>query len=294
MTNVNPLIKNNIGETAYDIAAQNNECYICAMLENYEKNYIKKYKLNKEQIVHNIVIEMVFENQRSSVLNNFSSENLQKNDKCGPWSNKYGVPCSKEDVKLPKSNGWFWMTDWTIDLKSPNVNKNDGWQYARSFEEKPDNWYSEPIKGLSSLVGCVRRRIWIRIRKRKYVPNSNNNITNYIDEGSSSYNNNNSNINYDKNKNLTININKSNLKGKNVDHSDGIENDESINNNNEIGQYLSKAKDIVNEEEYSWDYISKNETNISIIEGQFNKYTEAIEYLLKTNKGIFKRILLIN
>ena len=49
MTNVNPLIKNNIGETAYDIAAQNNECYICAMLENYEKNYIKKFKLSKFQ-----------------------------------------------------------------------------------------------------------------------------------------------------------------------------------------------------------------------------------------------------
>jgi len=259
--------------------------------------------IDKEQIVHNTVIEMVFENQRSSVLNNFSSENLQKNDKCGPWSNRYGVPCSKEDVKLPKSNEWFWMTDWIIDLKSPNVNKQDGWQYAKSFEEKPDSWYNEPIKGISSIVGCVRRRIWIRIRKRKYVPNNtiNNNSTNYIDEGTSSFNynnndnnnynnnyNNNNNNNNDNNNNLSVNINKSNLKGKNVIQSDSIENDESINNNSEIGQYLLKAKDIVNEEEYSWDYISKNELNLSIIENQFNKYTEAIEYLLKINKGILQ------
>ena len=47
MTNVNPLLKNNLGETAYDIAAQNNEYYICAILENYEKEYIKKNNLSK-------------------------------------------------------------------------------------------------------------------------------------------------------------------------------------------------------------------------------------------------------
>lgn len=47
MTKVNPLMKNNLGETAYDIAAQNSEYYICAILENYEKEYKKINKLSK-------------------------------------------------------------------------------------------------------------------------------------------------------------------------------------------------------------------------------------------------------
>jgi len=216
MTNVNPLLKNNLGETAYDIAAQNNEYYICAILENYEKEYRKKNKLS-EIVTHNTVTEMIFENQRSSVLsiNNFSSENLQKTDKCGPWSNKYGTPCNKEDIKLPKSNnsnGWFWMTDWAIDYKSPKVNKNDGWQYAKSFEDKPEMWSSEPIKGLSSIGGCVRRRIWIRVRKRKYINISpNTNLNNYVDASASSSNNNTNNLNnFNTNNNNLIIMNDNN------------------------------------------------------------------------------------
>jgi len=54
--------------------------------------------------------------------------------------------------------------------------------------------------------------------------------------------------------------------------------------NSVISQYISKAKNIINEEKYSWDYLTKTETNAQIIKNQFNKYTEAIEYLLKVNK----------
>jgi len=304
MTNVNPLLKNNLGETAYDIAAQNNEYYICAILENYEKEYIKKNNLS-EAITHNTVTEMIFENQRSSVLsiNNFSSENLLKTDKCGPWSNKYGTPCNKEDIKLPKSNnsnGWFWMTDWAIDYKSPKVNKNDGWQYAKSFEDKPEMWSSEPIKGLSSIGGCVRRRIWIRIRKRKYInisPNTNPNV--YVDASASSSNNNANKLNNNNSNNLIImndkrTTNDSNNDNNNTNNSTNdpkgkkpMENENETNKNSinsQVSQYLLEARNIVNEEEYSWEYISKNEVNINIIESQFQKYTKAIEYLLNKNK----------
>lgn len=240
---------------------------------------------------------MIFENQRSSLLsmNSFSSENLQKIDKCGPWSNKYGISCTKDDIKLPKSNtgnGWFWMTDWAIDFKSPNVNKNDGWQYAKSFEDRPEMWSSEPIKGLSSIGGCVRRRIWIRIRKRKYINISpNTNLNTYVDASaaSSSSNNNANRINNNNNSNKVIIMNNNkyennneNKKGKNPAENE-ISNNNSVNS--EISQYLLEARNIVNEEEYSWEYISKKETDLNIIEGQFKKYSEAIEYLLNMNKG---------
>jgi len=82
-----------------------------------------------------------------------------------------------------------------------------------------------------------------------------------------------------------------NRKGKNVVQNDSLDSQENelfssdgVEDNNEISNYLAKARDMVNEKDYSWEYLSKTETNISVMESQFNKYAEAIEYLLKINK----------
>lgn len=294
LTNSNPLLKNNIGETAYDRAAQNEKVDICIILEKYEDEYIKKNGLIKENYIHNSVLEILFENQRSSILPpvSFSSENLLKSDICGPWSTKYGTPCTKEEITLPKSisknGGWFWMTDWTIDTHNPYSNQEDGWQYAKNFEEKPELWQKEPLTGLSTLTGCVRRRCWIRIRKRKYLAlstkESSNNIPTKMNNNeiaSPNINNANStNINYNNVTDTSSTNNTSNSINRNIDNDNGL----AISTK----KYLENARSIVQENIYSWDYIMKPTTSMDIIKAQFDRYTKGIEYLLKNNKEKIK------
>lgn len=77
---------------------------------------------------------------------------------------------------------WFWLSSqFFVDLSPSNVNAEQGWQYAKSFDELEENWSSEipnevvrilsggeiPNKG----VKWVRRRRWARImRRRIHIP----------------------------------------------------------------------------------------------------------------------------
>ncbi|KAJ3034215.1 hypothetical protein HDV00_005262 [Rhizophlyctis rosea] len=184
----NPLLRNTYGDTAYDLAAQSEEAYICELLEEAEKHWIERQSRDRSrdpsrrsrslqtQVQHNTVVEIIHENQRSGFLSNkYSGANLTRNDTRGPWSAPSGTPMSRDEVVLPtvraaQSNqmvrGWFWLTDWKVDTKHPRVENAEGWQYARAFDEPDAQWVPAP-SGSVLMGGWVRRRRWIRVRKRR-------------------------------------------------------------------------------------------------------------------------------
>ncbi|CAO1614422.1 unnamed protein product [Parajaminaea phylloscopi] len=98
----------------------------------------------------------------------------------------------------------FWICEWQIDRTHPQVDAQDGWQYARSFDSADDQWYAQVPAPLARLIegkglgasltraitatslpaadfgssaanrendavptGWVRRRRWIRVMRRR-------------------------------------------------------------------------------------------------------------------------------
>lgn len=201
----NPLLRNTYGDTAYDLAAQSEEAYICELLVEAEKHWVESPTRSRSgrdmtfrvhsgscqlqndtelrsgqqeqppKPNHTTVIELLHENQRSGFLSSkYSSANLSRTDTRGAFSTPAGVPTSKEEVVLPTIRdaqsgqlvrGWFWLTDWKVDTKHPRVDGEEGWQYARGFDEPDVQWVAQPGGGL--LGGWVRRRRWVRVRRRR-------------------------------------------------------------------------------------------------------------------------------
>ncbi|KAJ3173469.1 hypothetical protein HDU88_002555 [Geranomyces variabilis] len=177
------LVKNKFDDTAYDLAAQAEESYICEILLRAEQDALDKQdrgsgssRTRKVLMVqHNSVIETVHENQRCGFLSRqFSENNLTKNDTRSPWSTPMGRPCGLDDVQLPfvkdaqtgqEVRGWFWLSDWRVDIKHPRVDPSEGWQYAKGFDDPDLQW--SPVPPGTVLNSCVRRRRWIRVRKRR-------------------------------------------------------------------------------------------------------------------------------
>ncbi|KAJ3100790.1 hypothetical protein HDU96_010226 [Phlyctochytrium bullatum] len=162
-----PLIPNNFGEYAYDLAAQSEETYTCGILLEAERRKLtgSRSQQDSRPPEHQSVLEVVFENQRSALFSSsrFSAEYLAKTD-VPPWMYaRNGSEIQLGDVSLPGE--WFWLSDWKVDLRYPNVN-SEGWQYARDFNAPESSWASTP-KGSTIVSGWVRRRRWIRVRKRR-------------------------------------------------------------------------------------------------------------------------------
>ncbi|KAJ1925958.1 hypothetical protein IWQ60_004219 [Tieghemiomyces parasiticus] len=96
------------------------------------------------------------------------------------------------------TSDWFWLTDWSLDTTHPQVNPDDGWQYARAFYLPDAYWIPEPKAVLLNALpptdlvdssvarqafpwtlpegtilppvtnnSWVRRRRWVRVMKRK-------------------------------------------------------------------------------------------------------------------------------
>ncbi|TPX40223.1 hypothetical protein SeMB42_g06080 [Synchytrium endobioticum] len=152
----NPTTQNNFGDTAYDLAAQNEEAYIAQVLETAETEWYEKHGVTPP-MSHSAVIHVLHENQRCSFLSSkFSAQNLTKADYRGNWSTGQII------------RSWFWLTDWKVDLRHPNVDPFEGWQYAKSFDDDDEMWTPEMHLGSTmSMSGWVRRRRWIRVRKRR-------------------------------------------------------------------------------------------------------------------------------
>ncbi|KDQ20611.1 hypothetical protein BOTBODRAFT_100253, partial [Botryobasidium botryosum FD-172 SS1] len=128
------------------------------------------------------------------------------------WRSDVQLPLLEEPFVLPKPKGaqpsgregaersHFWLSDWTLDLTQPRVDANEGWQYARSFNEPDDRWVPEPppqmqrllsgaglvsaglggssntsnsrsnghsAENSSSSTSWVRRRRWVRVMRRR-------------------------------------------------------------------------------------------------------------------------------
>ena len=86
---------------------------------------------------------------------------------------------------------WVWLSDWSVDLTSPDASAIDGWSYAASFDASPE-WLAEPPHEVRALaqghrgprgdgggggggederregpVKFVRRRRWVRVMRRR-------------------------------------------------------------------------------------------------------------------------------
>ena len=115
---------------------------------------------------------MIHENQRFSIFNyTFSVTNLTESDIGligGVFSTPFGRKKSLDEVLLPSSSQfeWFWLTEWKVDLLYPKADEN-GWLYATSFEVPDDSWGMQITPYLFSRSTYVRRRKWIRVRKRR-------------------------------------------------------------------------------------------------------------------------------
>ncbi|KAI8092552.1 uncharacterized protein BX664DRAFT_89850 [Halteromyces radiatus] len=185
----NPLMKNNIGEAAYDASAVSREAYVCELLEKAEKKWwhtqqmegmddpsFTKSKPYDILDYHVTVMVVLHENQRATSLlglsrPQFSANYLTKQDVRGPWSlHPSGTPSSKDQVEPPRQNNgtgkanWYWITDWQIDLSDPRIDPTSGWQYARSFDEADEHWTPVAPTGGN---GWVRRRRWVRVMNRQ-------------------------------------------------------------------------------------------------------------------------------
>ncbi|KAJ1961582.1 hypothetical protein IWQ62_003814 [Dispira parvispora] len=189
-------------------------------------------------VTHHTVAIIILENQRLPMTSavgsffrrsfgtpKFSPETLATSDPhMPPWCLADGTPCTMDRVHLPPRNSqptavhplavttkedaaarvdsnWYWLTDWFLDLRHPQVHPEDGWQYARAFSLPDTHWITEPKANLlppgsgslpptvirpnqtggalpwplrvaSGLApptsnSWVRRRRWVRVMKRK-------------------------------------------------------------------------------------------------------------------------------
>ncbi|KJE89332.1 hypothetical protein CAOG_000827 [Capsaspora owczarzaki ATCC 30864] len=101
-----------------------------------------------------VVVEEVWENQRSGLFGKFATKWLLPPERPA-WSEQNGAPkpC-KEDIHLPGVN-WEWKTPWTICTTGRDCDA-EGWEYAINWNT---GWM--PTVGAATYV---RRRKWVRTR----------------------------------------------------------------------------------------------------------------------------------
>ncbi|EIN10558.1 hypothetical protein PUNSTDRAFT_43429 [Punctularia strigosozonata HHB-11173 SS5] len=233
-----PLVRNNWGETAFDVAAAVFEIYICEVLLKAESERWRGTTVPYNPLrVHTTVPLVLYENQRLDVrfktlaisggVPKFSASGLGRRGRRAPFelklpvrdeeTGKKYVGAWRSDVQLPsRHDPWilpapihhdgpvqdsaershFWLSDWTLDVTHPGVDAEEGWQYARSFDDPEDQWAAEPPPPLQRLLSgsgamtaglgtptarsnsgsgtstphshkWVRRRRWVRVMRRR-------------------------------------------------------------------------------------------------------------------------------
>ncbi|TRM67932.1 hypothetical protein BD626DRAFT_394536 [Schizophyllum amplum] len=178
-----PLVRNNWGETAYDVAAAVFEVWICEVLEKAEAERWESTSTPYDPLaVHTTVPVLLYEHQRldarlKTLATNgrpkFSASGLGRNGRPAPFvlrlpkpdaQGTQTVPAWRSDVQLPlRDEPWklprpgqaerpalegaershFWLSDWTLDVTHPGVDAVEGWQYARRLTDPDDQWTAE-------------------------------------------------------------------------------------------------------------------------------------------------------
>ncbi|EMD40637.1 hypothetical protein CERSUDRAFT_43468 [Gelatoporia subvermispora B] len=186
-----PLVRNNWGETAYDVAAAVFEVWICEILQKSEAEKWRGTTVPYNPLaVHTTVPVVLYENQRLDMRlktlavtggrPRFSASGLGRRGRRAPFelrllapddgSGKKELPAWRSDVQLPlrddpfmmpkPGNGpregadrsHFWLSDWTLDVTPPGVDADEGWQYAQSFEDPDEQWTGERPPQLERLL----------------------------------------------------------------------------------------------------------------------------------------------
>lgn len=182
-----PSIKNNFGNTAYDLAAQSENTILCQLI-------VKHLSSSSLLSPSSSCLVCVFENQRAPLFSTvYSDSNLISKQDPPPWSlisfnpnnNPNSTPvASLSSIPLPTAA--FWLTDWKVDKRfqigmstsgsssliggEGGTVDEDGWMYARTFptssssssySSKLEEWSATPPQ--MGYFGGVRRRMWIRV-----------------------------------------------------------------------------------------------------------------------------------
>ena len=138
--NADPHLKNNFSDTAFDLAAQSSQTFICEMLQQAETQYVSR----------NTRYELVIELESTSLFSSvYSSKNVLPEL---TWTSD-NIYKTMDQVHLP-ANDWFWLTEWKVDDIYPG--SVDGWIQV----DKSD-------QGILQNVLKQRKRRWIRIMKKR-------------------------------------------------------------------------------------------------------------------------------
>ncbi|GAW07703.1 ankyrin unc44 [Lentinula edodes] len=226
-----PLVRNNWGETAYDVAAAVFEVWICEVLERaerewwYNRNSAHSNPNSPSKIpynslaIHTTIPLVLYENQRldarlktlatSGGKPRFSASGLgrrgrrapfelrilsvdddnkrqnegnedntvnnniyQRNTTIPAWRSTVQLPLLDSPYSLPRpgshhsqsqgptgpdrsqeEKSHFWLSDWTLDVTHPGVDADQGWQYARTFEDPEEEWTPEVTGALGRVLG---------------------------------------------------------------------------------------------------------------------------------------------
>ncbi|KAJ3892916.1 hypothetical protein GG344DRAFT_87465 [Lentinula edodes] len=226
-----PLVRNNWGETAYDVAAAVFEVWICEVLERaerewwYNRNSAHSNPNSPSKIpynslaIHTTIPLVLYENQRLDARlktlatsggkprfsasglgrrgrrapfelrilsvdddnkrqnegnedNTFNNNIYQHNTTIPAWRSTVQLPLLDSPYSLPRPGSYhsqsqgstgpdrsqeekshFWLSDWTLDVTHPGVDADQGWQYARNFDDPEEEWTPEVTGALGRVLG---------------------------------------------------------------------------------------------------------------------------------------------
>ncbi|KAG6378849.1 hypothetical protein JVT61DRAFT_13129 [Boletus reticuloceps] len=169
------LVRNNWGETAYDVAASVFEVWICEILQKTEVERWRgttapynplrvhtTFQGDGQSFPHldleHAVVPAPFELKLPSPDEDTGAKLVAS------YHNDVQLPLASDPYVLPNASrrdtpildgaerSHFWLSDWVVDDTHPRVSPDGGWQYAQSFSAPDEVWLPEPPSQLARLL----------------------------------------------------------------------------------------------------------------------------------------------